>query len=338
MECKEVLDQTIEKKISIDELQTYFDCFLSLQHFLRFNTAFNLNRKIVKAGSYVYFDLGYERPASYVAGIDETTQKIFCMPVRTCYLYYDSESEIRKCMGFNYHYYEKFNFVDGLTIRLQGDLTMEVVRAYNKTEDLLEFIDQRREEFRDLWENFVRTKLSKDEEMQKAEILIGSYQELRDFALNIRIYREEDKVDIVKVIKLARKIEPEIKALAKKYNIHLLNLFEKPRATDERRYKCIRFIDIEDFGRKLRQNKISQLGNFKDFILENEKKITLRIGHYTTPHELKLVGVLVNAIEGRRVEVAILRPQTIEIKHPEHGITTFNIPKPTYAIFRLMGL
>ncbi|AWR97900.2 hypothetical protein DFR86_10365 [Acidianus sulfidivorans JP7] len=338
MECKEIIDDVASNKITIDELQTYFDCFLSLQHFLRFNTAIKLNKKIAKVGSYVYFDLGYERPASYVAGIDDTTQKIFCMPVRTCYLYYDSEIEIRKCMGFNYHYYEKFNYGDGITIRLQGDLTMEIVRAYDKVEDLLNFIDQRREEFRELWENFIRSKLAKDPEIQKAEVLIGSYQELRDFALNTRIYREEDKNDVISVVKLARKLEPEIKALAKKYDIHLLNVFEKPRATDERRYKCIRFIDIEDFGRKLRQKKISQMGNFKDYILENEKKITLRIGHYTTAHEIKLTGVMMNAIEGRRIEIAILRPQTIEINHPEHGKTSFNIPKPTYAVFRLMGL
>lgn len=337
MVCKEILELAVQKKINEGELQSYYDCFLSLQHFLRFNVAYSLSKKAEVVGNYVYFNLSYERPASYVAGIDDTTQKIFCMPIRTCYLYNDSESELRKCMGFNYHYYETFKYTDGIAIRLQGDLVMEVIRAYDRVDHLLEFLDQRREEFRDLWESFVRAKMSKDEELRKAESLIGTYQELRDFALNIRIYHPEDKVDVIKVVKLARKIEPEIKQLAKKYNIELLNIFEKPRATDERRYKCIRFIDIEDFARKLRQKKISQLGDFKDFVLENERKLTLRIGHYTTPHEIKLSGVLVNVIEGRRIEVAILYPQTMEITHPEHGKNTFYVPKPTYAVFRLMG-
>lgn len=338
MDCKEFIKLAAEKKIEPEELQTYYDCFLSFQHFLRFSIAYNLNKKAVLVGSYAYFNLGYERPASFVVGVDETTQKVFCMPIRTCYLYYDSESEIRKCMGFNYHYYESFKYTDGISIRLQGDLIMEVIKSYDRAEQLLDFIDQRREEFRELWESFIRARLAKDEELRKVEILIGTYQELRDFALNIRIYHPDDKMDIAKVVKLARKIEPEIREIAKKYGIPILNIFEKPRATDERRYKCIRFLDIEDFGRKLRQKKISQLGDFKDFISENEKKLTLRIGHYTTPHQIKLSGVLVNTIEGRRIDVIILSPQTIEITHPEHGKNEFYIPKPTYAMFRLMGL
>lgn len=338
MECKEILKLVAERKIRDEELESYYNCFLSLQHFLRFNIAYALAKKIDSIGSYVYFNLGYERPASYVVGIDDTTQRIFCMPVRSCYLYKDSESELRRCMGFNYHYYESFNYADGISIRLQGDLVMEVVRVYDNAERLLDFLEQRREEFRELWENFVRVRLAKDEELRRAEVLIGTYQELRDFALNTRIYQPEDKLDVMKVVKLARKIEPKIEELAKKYGIELQPIYEKPRASDERRYKCIRFVDIEDFGRKFRQKKISQLGDFKDFILQSERRLTLRIGHYTTVHEIRLSGVITNVIEGRRVEVAMLRPQEIEITHPEHGRNTFYIPKPTYAVFRLMGL
>ncbi len=336
MQCSELLNLATNKEID-KEIGAYYDCFLSLQHFLRFNVALKLKRKAIKIGNYVYFDLDYDRPTSFVSGIDDTTGKIFTMPVRMCGVYYETEEEIRKCMGFDYHYYEKFEYSTNIKIRIQGDLVMDVIRAYDSKEELLNYVNENKENFRQLWEGFVRAELGKDKEMQNAELLIGTYQELMDFALNTRVYKEEDRKDVIKVVKILRVMENDILSIAKKYNIEVHNLYEKPRSSEPERYKCIRFLDIQEFARKLREKKAEELSkNFENFVLSQENAIKIRIGHYTTPHEISFSGVITDVVEGRRVNALIFNPQKISVKHPEHGLNEFYVPKPSYVQFRLM--
>ncbi|MFP3218520.1 hypothetical protein [Acidianus sp.] len=336
MQCSDLLKLVVEGKID-KEIGAYYDCFLSLQHFLRFNVALKLKRKVIKIGNYVYFDLDYDRPSSFISGIDDTTGKIFTMPVRMCGIYYETEEEIRKCMGFDYHYYEKFEYATNVKIRIQGDLVMDVIRAYDKKEELFKYINENKENFRQLWESFVRAELGKNKEMQNAEVLIGTYQELMDFALNTRVYKEEDRKDVIKVVKLLRMLENDILTIAKKYGIEVHNLYEKPRSSEPERYKCIRFLDIQEFARKLREKKAEELSeNFNNFVLNQENTVKIRIGHYTTPHEISLTGVITDVVEGRRVNALILSPQKITVKHPEHGVNEFYVPKPSYVQFRLM--
>lgn len=214
---------------------------------------------------------------------------------------------------------------------------MDVIRAYNSKEELLSYVNENKENFRQLWESFVRSELGKDEEMRKAELLIGTYQELMDFALNTRVYKQEDRKDVIKVVKVMRVLENDILSLAKKYEIELHNLYEKPRSSEPERYKCIRFLDIQEFARKIREKKTEELSkNFENFVLNQENPVKIRIGHYTTPHEISLTGVITDVVEGRRVNALILSPQKISVKHPEHGLNEFQIPKPSYVQFRLM--
>jgi len=337
MECKQILTLIFQGKLEKD-IAAYYDCFLSVQHFLRFKLALDLRINSVMVNEYLFLDLGYNRPFSFIAGIDDTTKKIFAIPVRSCYVRdEDDEKEIRDCMGFDYHYYENFEYKDKISVRLQGDLIMDIIKVFNSKEELLEYTDKNRESYRQIWENFIRSQLNNDEDVKNAEILIGSYQELMEFVL-----RMDDVEDIKRALRNVRLVEKSIIDMAKKFEIKLHNIYERPFSFERRRYKCIRFIDVQDFQRKIIDKKITYLeGKFKDYILNSSSDMKIRIGHYTTPHEVYLRGIITEidndrTTNNRRAGLIIFEPQRIVIEHPEHGTNYFYIPKPSYVKLRLM--
>lgn len=245
-------------------------------------------------------------------------------------------------MGFSYHYYEQFSYREGISIRMQGDLIMDVRKTGNKDE-IIDFIASK--ELERSWgfsnddpsspilADYIRYRLGKDKDVIEAQRLIGARQELLQM-LDGSVFEIREGITIGEAVKLKgmlRKVEKEIKKIAKKYNIDVRyeNFYVRYTGRD------IDVIDTDDFNEELLKAVAVRRGDLKDFIEESERKSTLRLGNFTTPHEIKLTGVLVNT-SLNRVEVGILSPQEIEIVHPEHGKNTLYIPEPTYARFRLM--
>ncbi|AWR95479.1 hypothetical protein [Acidianus brierleyi] len=313
--------------------------FLSIQHYVRFILANKLKERVRKVDEYYYFELGDSDkgesfPVNFVMGKDSSTGKMFVMPVRRhCYVseYYPDEAkfQIRRCMGFDYHSYETFEYKKGIGIRVQGDLVMEVREVFNTEEDISNFIAS--SNLQDLTNSFLRSKLYQDEDVRKVEQLTSIYTEMMDFIL--RTSASEDKLKYS--IKVLRKIE---KQLMKYFTFEVPDIYEKRRILDPRREKCIRFIDIDNAVEKFRRLKIqSNYKNFLEYVYSNEQKLYIKLGHYTTPHAIKISGILLGA-EINLANILIVKPQTITLVHPEHGIEEYYVPKASLATFRIMGL
>lgn len=313
--------------------------FLSIQHYARFLLANRLKERVRKVDEYYYFELGNSDkgesfPVNFVMGKDSSTGKMFVMPVRRhCYVseYYSDEarSQIRRCMGFDYHSYENFQYKKGIGIRVQGDLVMEVREVFNSEDDISNFIMS--SNIQDLTNSFLRNKLYQDKDMRKVEQLTSIYTEIMDFTL--RTSASEDKLKYS--IKVLRKIEKE---LMKYFTFEVPNIYEKRRILDPRREKCIRFIDIDNAIEKFRRLKIlNNRKEFLEYVYSNEQKLYVKLGHYTTPHAIRISGILLGA-EINLANVLILKPQTITLLHPEHGIEEYYVPKASLVTFRIMGL
>jgi hypothetical protein len=313
--------------------------FLSTQHYVRFLLADRLKERVRKVDEYYYYELGNSDkgesfPVNFVMGKDSSTGKMFVMPVRRhCYVseYYPDEAkaQIRRCMGFDYHSYENFQYKTGIAIRVQGDLVMDVRKVFNDEEEVSSFITA--SNIQDLTNSFLRNKLYNDEDLKRVEQLTSIYTEMMDFILRTSTTTERLKYSV----KALRKIEKE---LMKYFTFEVSNIYEKRRTLDPRREKCIRFIDIDNAIEKFRRLKI--LNNYKeflDYVYSKEEKLYIKLGHYTTPHGIKLSGILLGA-EINLANVLILKPQTITLNHPEHGIEQYYIPKSSLVTFRIMGL
>lgn len=354
MDCEKLASQRKLKKEEIQE-----NCFLGFEHFLRFRFAYSASKRTVKVKDYVVFLINEEIrtedesveerlirlhelrrmnrrfalrrlileeiPANcYVAGIDDSG-KIFCTRLQRCPELY-LESEIREIMGFHYHHYESFELSPDKTIRIQGDLLMDVLGIFDDEDKLIDFVLERIS-FPDsptgeLWENFMRQTLAKDEEVRKVEVLVDIYQEFEMLSIDMELAKlEKERKEALIELKL---VEEEIKELAKKYCIPLEYIASR--------------IDVIDFRRKFLARKALQYkDSFRNFVKESKRKLLLRLGHYTTPHEIRLEGITVLTRENL-VEVAVLGGETLQLNHPEHGSYELYLGnKPMYLRFRLVG-
>lgn len=341
MNCREILSLAVERRFVKDEIELYSYCFLDIRHLFRFKLAYSLAKEIGQVGNYTIFKLGNVIRVSpcYIAGVDDSTGKVFCMESRNCPNYY-TEEEVRRAITFSHHHYESFEYKEGISIRLQGDLIMDVIKTGDK-EDVLNFVTASQLENVEHWwvfndnirllTDYVRYRLSKEEEIIMAQRLIGAHHELLGMARDGLSPKE-----VIEVIDLLRKVEREIKGLAKKYEISLeISTFRiEYRRGGGRELSAI---NVDDFRRKLIKAITIKRGDFKEFIEESERRLSLRLGDFTTPHEVKLFGVLISVLPNQTIEVATLLPQEIEVIHAEHGKNAFYIPKPSFVRFRLMG-
>lgn len=332
MNCEELLSLAVKKQLKKKDLNSYQDCFLDIQHFLRFKTLYFSSKRIAQAGSYVLLILNARAdewnpmPNCYVAGIDDSG-KIFCTPLRWRPKAY-TEDNVRRLMGFTHHHYEVFEYKEGESIRLQGDLVMDIKKIFEERGQAIDYIYETElrsnvwTDDRVLWISYMRTRLAEDEEIRRIESLIATHQELVELSQG-----DITRRGVREVNSSIKRVEEEIRELLNKYSIKLEYTLIGHRRVLRVRDLYIKFIHAKTFQR----------GDFKDFIEQNERRLTLRLGHYTRAHEVKLTGVLVSVLHNEVIDAAILSPQEIEIYHPEHGKSDFYIPKPTYARFRLLG-
>ncbi|BFH74750.1 hypothetical protein SJAV_26940 [Sulfurisphaera javensis] len=283
---------------NLDELVKHKECFLSDDHYYRALLAISTSKAIHAEGEYVFVG------TRFVFGVDDSG-KIFVRDWphgfhidRMFFL------GVRDYLGFNFHSWEVKEIKEGMRIRLQGDLALRVIRVFKDTDDLIDSIASDYNE--QLWEEFIRDELGK--EMRTAERLTPLYMEFR------RLYYE----------KLAKgrpteEVE-EIKRIMKEIREKLRKEYKVP------------FSDIENIRRVIAfRNK----EKFKEYMINKIEKLVIRMGNYTTPHTIRVTGILLRGdfLARENPRVIILQPQWITISHEEHGGTTFYIDKPAIVEF-----
>ena len=317
-DCKNLLYNDPEK------LKGKEECFLSEDHYFRGSIALTYSSTRKRIGDYVTFQAPR---VLYILGIDDTTEKIFVRGVpiipRTMSERL-SEKELRKMMGFTHHRWEVDTIKSMQTIRLQGDLTMRVEKAFSSLEKLFNYLTYYKgfgTHFirRGLWEEFIRVKLSGDENIEKAQRLFRVREEIdqiiRRSIAQIRLNKtSQTKIDELK--KIRKEINSKIR--------EILGLSKIPSSVEGLYYPKLSTM-VEDFKR---------------FIIEKEEKLKLSYGHYSSPHLVQVVGVLVPTSDRfmaiNNPFIIILREQDIVITHKEHGITTFRVNKPAIVQFGIL--
>ncbi len=311
------------------------DDFLSVQHYVRYLIAEKLKNNVRKIDEYVYYEVGdFDEyfPVNFVLGKDSSTGKLFVMPVRRrCNVpnspLEEAKARLRRCMGFDYHAYEEFKFGKGISIRLQGDLVMEVREVFEDERDILSFLSP--SNFPELFNSYVRERLKDDKDIAEVERLGSLYVELMDYVLRSSLPREKER----DLMRLLRKVEREITS---HFDFEVVTIYEKKRSMFSKGERCIRFIDVQGALENFRRRKASR-EDFVDFVRSRVQGLAIKLGHYTTPHVIRLQGVLVNA-ETNLAGVIMFSPQPVYLSHPEHGEDTYYVPKPSFVLFRLMGV
>ncbi|MCI2414057.1 MAG: hypothetical protein MPF33_02200 [Candidatus Aramenus sp.] len=309
--------------------------FLSVQHYVRYLIAEKLKTNVRKIDEYVYYEVGELDeffPVNFVLGKDSSTGKLFVMPVRRrCHIPdgfpEEAKARLRRCMGFDYHAYEDFKFTRGIGIRLQGDLVMEVREVFEDEREVLSFLSP--SNFPDLFNSYVRERLKDNKEVAEVERLGSLYVELMDYVLRSTLPKEKERA----VMRLLRKVEKE---LTSRFDFEVVNVYERKRSVFHRSEKCIRFIDVQGALENFRRRKVTR-EDFVDYVKSRTQGLAIKLGHYTTPHLIRLKGVLVNA-EVNLAGVIMFGPQAVYLSHPEHGEEAYYVPKPSYVLFRLMGM
>ena len=314
-DCKNLLYNDPEK------LKGKEECFLSEDHYFRGSIALTYSSTRKRIGDYVTFQAPR---VLYILGIDDTTEKIFTRGVpiipRTMSEKL-SEKELRKMMGFTHHRWEVDTIKSMQTIRLQGDLAMRVEKAFSSLEKLFNYLSYYKDfgnHFirRGLWEEFIRIKLSGDENIEKAQRLFRVREEIdqimRRSIAQIRL-KKASQTKFDELNKIKKEINSKIK--------EILGLSRIPTNVESLYYPKLSAM-VEDF---------------KKFVIEKEERLKLSYGHYSSPHLVQVTGVLVPPDNRFMVInnpfIILLREQDIIVTHKEHGITTFKVSKPAIVQF-----
>ncbi|QIW24576.1 hypothetical protein EWF20_10830 [Sulfolobus sp. S-194] len=303
-DCKELLYHDPLK------LQDNIDCFLSEDHYYRGKLALSYYRDSQRVGDYVIFPMKFSRNF-FVMGIDDTTGKIFVRLINgdpsiilEKGIREDKKIQrLKNFMGFTHHKWEITNLRKGQIVRIQGDFAMRVIKTFSSLDKLLNYLSffpgiGANDIRSTLWEEFIRKYLQEDEELGKIERLLNVLDEIR------RIRRISYMIGI-KEREIA-KVEEEVKQ-------KLRDILGVKRIPERNRIYFMKISKMRD--------------KFKEFIINKEEKLKIYYGHYTSPHLVQVIGILVGN------QIIILREQEVVVTHKEHGISTFNISVPSIVEF-----
>ncbi|BFH74205.1 hypothetical protein SJAV_21490 [Sulfurisphaera javensis] len=270
---------------NIYELINHPECFISIDHYYRGRFAlYQHNHKMVIKRPYVAIKVVTETRDSiiYIFGIDDSN-KIFVMELLLTSYYIPSlrDLDIRSFLGFDYNWNEVTNIKEGTKIRIQGDLVLEVKTIFETWDEVLDHLadDFNPRDPNPLWEEFFRKYLG--EKMRIAETLLPIYENY------VRLYT---------IKSLKGKPSRETKKMKKDMN--------EIKSLIGRTYKT-NFIDIDNIRRIV---ALRNREKFKDFLRNKVEKLKLRLGHYTAPHEVEVIGILTERGEAPTVA---LPPQKI---------------------------
>ncbi|QKR00643.1 hypothetical protein GWK48_09830 [Metallosphaera tengchongensis] len=285
-----------------------------------------------------------------------------------------TERDLRAMMGFDYHAYENFKYRDGIVIRLQGDLVMRVERSFERTRlsesDDLWFLPS----FTLLMNQFIRDRLYQEPDLVRLERLVTIYSEIMNFLTGSVLPREslrkvlsikrelESRISEISEfptvevkLRVRTRRRPKDRGEKDSSGFPLVEIENVTRDNDSEwlgnRLGSIIFVDAYspnvkmanvsflDVNRGLDMYRRDLVKRYREeyveFIKSKEERLNIMLGHYTTPHSVRMKGVYIRG--SMSPTVLVLEPGSVTLTHPEHGTEEYFIPKPSLVSFELMG-
>lgn len=304
---------------------------MNLEHYKEFMKAriTSDNSDTIKTKSYVVvytLNTGGSAPFSYfVIGVDDTTDKLFCHRLPSgnrrgrC-----TDEGVRNTMGFDTECLEV-----GKRIRVQGDLTMQIMKQTDTPEKLFEFMAHME------LASQVSDAIGEDDGNT-------TYTHLNDiFDLSLEPFSTEDNHKFIKEELGRRGMTAEAEELERVRNTDQYFPYIHKMARELK--ASIMYKEELDFLKKNKQ-RITQ--RIYDQMSRRESRYTIRQGEHkiTLTASVEVTGRHVEARHGhiirerpRRTIFYVLRPSMITLEHKEHGRKEIMIDKPSRISFGLLN-
>lgn len=290
--------------------------FLDLYHQLRYQTVMAIKKNSFKMGNYTYVET---KDPNFDFVVIEDQGRVFVLKVNKDCLNFNSD--IHKCLGFDYYYTENFEFRSGISIGVL-DLVIKVIKTFNNEKEVKEYImneeiiqyeakDYARLSnflyFENPYEEFLNKIYDKD--LEEVKTLSRNYLEIRNIL--DRSFDELPELD-----SLYRDIEARLIELARKYNVQLSytdskKLYDTEQISEDEEHVESEIkapINVIDLLAKIRMKKVlERKEEFYDFLMSKKGKISLWNG------EVKAYGILLDELNNKNATLLILDPQDIEI-------------------------
>lgn len=290
--------------------------FLDLYHQLRYQTAMSIRKNSFKMGNFTYVETN-DPNFDFVIGEDQG--KIFVLKVHKDCLNFNSD--IRKCLGFNYYCTESFDFKSGISIGV-FDLIVKIIKTFDNEREIKDYIMN--EEiiqfeakdyaklnnslnFQNPYEEFLEK--IRDKDLEEIRMLSRNYLEIRNI-----LDRSLDELPELNA--LYRDIEAKLIEIARKYNVQLSyadskKLYDSELVSEDEEHVETEIrapINVVDLLAKIRMKKVlERKEEFYDFLMSKKGEISLWNG------EIKAYGILLDKLNEKNATLLILDPQEIEI-------------------------
>ena len=333
-----------------------------LEHARRFNSVVASMRRVVFVGEYIVVEFGGFFSRIAVVGVDDSG-RLFVHILRSPQLVVNDDIDsvdIRRAMGFDVHLWEFRRLEDGISIRLQGDIVIRVVRVYDSLDSLLndldqvvvnvaidDFIDILVKELRGVFGNprvrielnsRLRTYLAKHpnnlsvglEEFINTELLPATIEAL-EMLYKMRRKVQENR-SIFRLLLMRKTFVRELYGLGLNLSAVIDFIADVMRQIHEEIYNFVTNLTSENYIRDMDV----YLRKTLDFIANQEQKIRFLLGRHT----IRVIGIPITRLidfgfragsfdfHNTHGAVLLLREQKIIAIHPQHGVAHLRINKP----------
>ncbi len=312
-------------------------------HHNRFSRVIGAISRVLRVGEYVLI-FNENIGTVGIVGLDDR-YRFFCHPLPISFLGDNlediTEIVVRNALGFDVHLWEVRELRDGMRIRIQGDVTIRIIRVFDSLESLA--IELLRTAIRPRILPFLTLLFSEFGVLMPPSIMNDMTHYLASKISNTTIdgIREQLFAGMLDICEACLRILDNIR-VPDSWRVFLRHgrTIVPPRDIP----RIVRFA-IRNLKKKIRElvnHFACLLENIKCVVEEAIQEIRTVVNHeerYTfviDRHRMNVIGVygveisemLSGLVNNARRTVLILRPQTISLIHPEHRAIHFYIDKP----------
>ncbi|BDC17881.1 hypothetical protein [Acidianus sp. HS-5] len=307
--------------------------FLNEIHSFRYKLAMSLKVSSFTLGEFTYVSTS-DPNKDFVIG--EEDGKNFVLPInKDCVKF---ESDVKKCLGFDYYYKEQYPWKEGIKIGIV-DRVVEILKTFNEEKEIKNYlINQEIAQyegkdyamlegdlyFTNPYEEFLER--LKDNDLEKVKMLGRVYQEVKNF-LDMQV--ENSKAEDV-----YKEIESELIKIARKYGVEVdygnsTRLYPDERISEDEEHveeEIKEPINVNSLLAKIRAKKVMEKKDeFLNFLLSKE-------GEFNVWGEVRGRGIILDEMKDKNATLLITSPQELEINI---GLSRrIFVPKPSILFIK----